>query len=193
MKKIGIFCSASDTIDRVYFDRAKELGHWMGRNGKTLVYGGADLGLMDCIAQAVKETGGHIVGVVPTKLEERGRVSTLPDRIVHTRNLSDRKDILTEESDILVALPGGIGTLDEVFHVMAASSIGYHSKQVIFYNIDGFYDELIDILQKLDGKHFARHPLSHYFQVANSLDELVPLLNASSDSEENPNLCKDEK
>lgn len=177
MEKIGIFCSASDNIDLLYFEKAKELGEWMGKQGKTLVYGGANLGLMDCVAQAVKENGGTVVGVVPSKLEENGRVSPLLDKIFKTNNLSDRKDILTEESDVLVALPGGIGTFDEVFHVMAASSIGYHNKKVIFYNIGGFYDELIAILNSLSEKHFARHPMSHYFDVANDLNELTNLLN----------------
>ena len=96
----------------------------MGETGKTLVYGGASLGLMECVAQAVKTNGGHIIGVVPAKLEENGKVSALPDRIINTRNLSDRKDMIVEESDVLVALPGGVGTLDEIFHVMAAASIG---------------------------------------------------------------------
>lgn len=177
MKKIGIFCSASDSIDKVYFEKARELGEWIGRQGKVLIYGGADLGLMDCIAKAVKTTGGTVVGVVPSKLEENGRVSHFLDKTFHTRNLSDRKDIMTEESDVLIALPGGIGTLDEVFHVMAASSIGYHSKKIIFYNIDGFYDDLLAILRSLHQKNFSRHPLEHYFDVANNFNELTYFLN----------------
>ena len=177
MEKIGIFCSASNTIDILYFEKAKELGKWMGNQGKTLVYGGANLGLMDCIALSVKENNGIVVGVVPSKLEENGKVSPIPDEIFKTKNLSDRKDILVEQSDVLVALPGGIGTFDEIFHVMAASSIGYHSKKVIFYNINGFYDDLLAILETLNKKHFSRHPMSHYYDVANNFNELTNLLN----------------
>ena len=121
MEKIGIFCSASGSIDPIYFDAAHQIGEWMGKNGKTLIYGGANLGLMECVAKAVKENGGHVIGVVPSKLEENGKVSTYPDEIIATHDLSDRKDIILQQSDVLVALPGGIGTLDEVFHVMAAS------------------------------------------------------------------------
>lgn len=177
MKKIGIFCSASDSIDKVYFDKAKELGEWMGKQGKILIYGGANLGLMDCVAQAVKANGGTIVGVVPSKLEEKGKVSPLLDQVFHTKTLSDRKDIIVQESEILVALPGGIGTLDEVFHVMAASSIGYHNKKVIFYNINGFYNNLLAIFRSIDEKHFSRHPSEYYFDTANTFDELTRLLN----------------
>ena len=85
MEKIGIFCSASGNIDKMYFDMAGRIGKWMGETGKTLVYGGASLGLMECVAQAVKTNGGHIIGVVPAKLEENGKVSALPDRIINTR------------------------------------------------------------------------------------------------------------
>ncbi len=176
MEKIGVFCSASDTIDEIYFLKANELGEWMGKQNKTLVYGGANLGLMECVAKAVKQNGGTVIGVVPAKLEENGKVSTVPDKIFHTNNLSDRKDIILRESDILVALPGGIGTLDEVFHVMAAASIGYHSKKVVFYNVDGFFNGLIHILESVYEKHFARHILSHYYDVANTFDELTNLL-----------------
>ena len=115
MEKIGIFCSASENIDKMYFESARRIGEWMWQTGKTLIYGGASLGLMECIARAVKENGGKVIGVVPAKLEENGKVSTLLDEEIHTRNLSDRKDIITEKSEVLVALPGGVGTLDKNF------------------------------------------------------------------------------
>ena len=79
MDRIGVFCSASEVIDSIYFDKAQEFGRWMGQNKKTLVYGGANLGLMECVAKAAKENGGFVMGVVPTKLEERGAVSDLLD------------------------------------------------------------------------------------------------------------------
>ena len=135
MDKIAIFCSASENIEPVFFEKARELGVWMGQNKKTLVYGGANIGLMECIAKAAKDNGSMIMGVIPTKLEERGRASDLVDVTFRTDNLSDRKDVMLNESDVVIALPGGVGTLDEVFHVMAAATLDYHRKKVIFYNI----------------------------------------------------------
>lgn len=176
MERIGVFCSASDKIDDIYVEKTRELGTWLGRHGKTLIYGGSDQGLMECLAKAVKENGGRVFGVVPTKLEENGHVSRLLDVTFHTCNLSDRKDTLVNESEVLVALPGGVGTLDEVFHVMAAASIGYHSKKVIFYNINGYYDALLSILDGLEAAHFARHPMRHYLRVASTFEELAALL-----------------
>ena len=112
------------------------------------------------------------MGVVPTKLEERGAVSDLLDVTFRTDNLSDRKDVILRESDVLVALPGGVGTLDEVFHVMASASIGYHAKKVIFYNVDGFWDGLLHFLQSLREQHFARRPWENFYAVAHTFEEL---------------------
>ena len=176
MEKIGIFCSAADSIETVFFEKAHELGIWLGKNKKTLVYGGANIGLMECVAQAAKAHGAFIMGVVPTKLEERGAVSDLLDVTFRVDNLSERKDTMLRESDILVALPGGVGTLDEVFHVMASASIGYHSKKVIFYNVNGFWDELFAFLNRLSEQHFARRPWENFYLVANNYEELIEQL-----------------
>lgn len=176
MDRIGVFCSASEVIDSIYFDKAQEFGRWMGQNKKTLVYGGANLGLMECVAKAAKENGGFVMGVVPTKLEERGAVSDLLDVTFRVDNLSERKDAMLRESDILVALPGGVGTLDEVFHVMASASIGYHAKKVILYNVNGFWNGLLAFMDELKGKGFARRPMEQFYGVANSFEELIDLL-----------------
>ena len=176
MDRIGVFCSASEVIDSIYFDKAQEFGRWMGQNKKTLVYGGANLGLMECVAKAAKENGGFVMGVVPTKLEERGAVSDLLDVTFRVDNLSERKDAMLRQSDVLVALPGGVGTLDEVFHIMAAASIGYHTKKVILYNINGFWDGLLDLLEGLKAQGFARLPMEMFYGVANSFEELIDLL-----------------
>lgn len=117
-----------------------------------------------------------IIGVIPTKLEERGRTSDLVDVTFRTDNLSDRKDVMLNESDVAVALPGGVGTLDEIFHVMAAATLDYHQKKVIFYNINGFWNGILDFLNGLEEKRFAHHPLDSYFAVANNLRELIELL-----------------
>lgn len=176
MNKIGIFCSASDDIAPVFMEKAQELGAWLGKNHKWLVYGGSNKGLMEAVACEAKANGGMLMGIVPTKLEERGAASDLLDVTFHTVNLSDRKDLMLQESEILVALPGGVGTLDEVFHVMASATIGYHDKKVIFYNVEGFWNGLLEFLKGLETQHFAHRPLRHFFQVADSLEELVSLI-----------------
>lgn len=132
MDKIAIFCSASDNIDPVYFDKARELGTWMGQNGKTLIYGGANIGLMECVARAAKENGSMVMGVVPTKLEERGRVSDLLVYLSYRQSEAIRKDVMLHGTDVVVALPGEWVLWTEIFHVMAAATLDYHHKKSYF-------------------------------------------------------------
>lgn len=176
MKSVAVFCAASENIAPGYFEAAAEVGAMLGRMGATLVYGGARFGLMEATARAAKQAGARIVGVVPDILVERGRVSMLLDEQVNCRNLSERKDIMLERSDILVALPGGVGTLDEIFHVLAAATIGYHTKRVVLYNVNGFWDSLVATLDEMLQAGFIRGEFEKYFEVANSIAELEGLL-----------------
>ena len=176
MKSVAVFCAASENIAPGYFEAAAEVGAMLGRIGAALVYGGARFGLMEATAKAAKLAGATVVGVVPMILEERGRVSSLIDEKVNCRNLSDRKDIMLQRSDILVALPGGIGTLDEIFHVMAAATIGYHSKKVVLYNVNGFWDSLVTLLKASKESGFLRGDIDRYMAVADSLEELERII-----------------
>lgn len=175
-KSIAVFCAASEDIAPHYAECAREVGALIVRQGCELVYGGASAGLMEVVASVVKENNGHVVGVVPEILEQRNRVSRLICEKKRTQNLSDRKDYMLGRSDIFIALPGGIGTLDEVFHVMAAATIGYHNKKVIFYNIDGFWNSIIAMLKEFEQKGFVRRQSQELFIVADSLVELKKIL-----------------
>ena len=173
---ICIFCSANSNIPTEYFERTSELGTWMGANGHTLVFGGCNLGLMECVAKAVHDAKGMTVGVVPTIVEKGGKVSDYVDVKILCNNLSDRKDLMIERSDVIIALPGGVGTLDEIFTVLAAASIGYHNKRVILYNIGGFWDSLIAMLNDLKARGVLRAGFEDTVKVAHSLDEIAALI-----------------
>ncbi len=170
--KICIFCSANSNIEPEYFEKTRELGEWMAKNGHTLVFGGCDMGLMECIAKAVYDGGGMTVGVVPSKIEENGHVSPHLSVEIPCDNLSDRKDLMLLKSDIVIALPGGIGTLDEIFTVAAAATIGYHRKKVILYNINGFWNSLVDLLDDLQQRGMIRGEWQQHIVVANSLEDI---------------------
>lgn len=174
--KIGVFCSANNNIEKLYFEKTEEFGQWMGDNGHTLVFGGCNVGLMDCIAKSVKSKGGSIIGVVPTMVEKNGKRSDILDVEINTENLSDRKDLLLIQSDVIVALPGGIGTLDEIFTVAASHTIGYHNKKVILYNINHFYDSLIALLEDMASKNMIRGSIDNCILYANTFEELIDLL-----------------
>lgn len=115
-----------------------------------LVYGGVNIGLMECIVKVVKDNGLMIMGVILIKLEECGWVSDLVDVIFCMDNLSDCKDVMLNELDVVIVLLGGVGILDEVFYVMVVVMLDYYCKKVIFYNINGFWNGIIDFLVGLE-------------------------------------------
>lgn len=169
---IAVFCSAASDLSPEYYEQTSLLGRWMGEQGYRLIYGGASLGLMECIAQAAKAAGATITGVVPDKLVERGIVSDLLDENIPVHSLGERKEVMLRESDLFIALPGGLGTLDEVFHVVGESSIGYHSKPVVLYDIGGCWNSLLALLDDLRRQGLLRHDLTGRLVVVENLDEL---------------------
>lgn len=182
---IGIFCSANNNISREYFERSAELAHWCAANGHGIVFGGCNAGLMGCVAEAFNDAtrgpgkraqGGQLIGVVPRIIEQGGRTSEHLTVHIPCDNLSDRKDLMLAHSDVLVALPGGIGTLDEVFTVAAAHTIGYHRKPVILYNIASFWNSLIALLDDLQQRGMIRGRWTDYISVVSSTQELALVL-----------------
>ncbi len=171
--KIGVFCSANSKIDPDFVTKTEELGQWIGENGHSLVFGGCNLGLMERVAKAVKAAGGMTIGVIPSIVEHRGGVSQYVDVEIPCDNLSDRKDLLLAQSDILVALPGGVGTLDEIFTVVASRTIGYHGKRMILYNMKGFYAPLLHVLDDLQAQGMIRGDWTDYIEVVEDLPALA--------------------
>lgn len=174
--KICIFCSANQKIDPDFFRMTEELGQWATREGHTIVYGGVNQGLMECVGKAAHEAGGRTIGVIPRIVEKSGRISDYVDIEMLCDNLSDRKQMMEDQSDVFVALPGGIGTIDELFTIAAAHTIGYHNKLVILYNMKGFWDSLIAMLDDLQQKGMVRGNWHDYIAVANNLEELARII-----------------
>ena len=170
--KICVFCSANEQIDPDFFSATEELGRWAAANGHVIVYGGVNQGLMECLGRAAHEAGGRTIGVVPTIVEKTGRTSQYVEIEIPCDNLTDRKQLMMDQADLFVALPGGIGTLDEVFTVAASATIGYHQKPVILYNLKGFWNPLIALLDDLGQCGMVRGEWRQYIRVATSIDEL---------------------
>ena len=174
--KICVFCSANKQIDPEFFTMTEELGKWAAENGHTIVYGGVNQGLMECIGKAAKEAGGHTIGVVPMIVEKTGRISDFVDVEIPCDNLHDRKQLMENQSDVFIALPGGLGTLDEIFTIVASATIGYHQKMVILYNMKGFWNNLIALLDDLQDQGMVRGDWQQYIKTADSIKEISRLL-----------------
>lgn len=170
--KIAVFCSANNNIVDKYTKEVEALGQWIGTAGHTLVYGGSNTGLMECVARAAHDAGATVIGVVPQILEKGGRISDYIDVEIPCDNLSDRKDLMLAQADTAVALPGGIGTLDELFSVAASRTIGYHTKKIILYNINGFWDSLVHLLDDLQERGMIRGHYTDGILPVSTLQEL---------------------
>ena len=175
--KVCIFCSANNSLDAEFFAMTEELGRWAAQQGHVIVYGGVSSGLMECVAKAAVLAGGRTVGVVPDIVEQGGRVSAWNSEVVRCSNLTERKQLMLDMSDVFIALPGGVGTLDEVFTVAASYTIGYHRKRVVLYNMKGFWDGAVAMLDDLAAKGVIRGRWRDYIAVADSLGEIASFLN----------------
>jgi uncharacterized protein (TIGR00730 family) len=174
--KIGVFCSANNNIDADFFEQTRELGKWCADNGHAVVFCGHDAGLMHAVSIAAKENGGRVIGVVPRKIEEMGRLTPFLDEHIPTQDLTDRKQIMMDISDAFIILPGGIGTLDELFTVCSNVTLGYHHKPIIVYNMKGFWSSLVALLDSLERQGMMRCPWREIIHFADSLEDIQRIL-----------------
>ncbi|SRR6056297_2866665 len=139
---ICVFCSSSDAIDPRYFELADETGRAIGDKGWTLVSGGGSVSMMGRLARAVRASGGHTIGVIPQALKDREVADLQADELVVTHDMRQRKGVMDERSDAFIALPGGIGTLEELMEVWTSRSLTMHDKPVVVVDPWGDYDLL---------------------------------------------------
>lgn len=173
---ISVFCSSSDKVIRRYGRVAEKLGEAVATSRWTLMYGGEDVGLMGVLARSAKGAGGRVVGVVTEFSKHRELVNfSICDEIIVVKNFAERKAVLIERCDIFVALPGGMGTLDESLEVIHLRQAGLLRKPFCFLNAYGFYNGLRDFFLRLHEQGFSAEP-EKLFQVLSSVDDLKPLL-----------------
>ncbi|MCI5850601.1 MAG: TIGR00730 family Rossman fold protein [Sutterellaceae bacterium] len=176
MTTAAIFCSSSEKVDPAFLEEARKIGQALGKAGIGLVFGGTNFGMMREVASGARDSGGTVTGYVPELFRGSGRIYPNLDRTVFCRDLSDRKAGMIGEADVLVALPGGIGTLDEAFSAMAGHVLGYHRKKIIFYNFRGFWTPLISFLMEVDRQGFVKQQGRESWLAADSPEGLVRLI-----------------
>ncbi|ROO50846.1 hypothetical protein EDC02_5705 [Micromonospora sp. Llam0] len=149
MAAIGVFCASSRTLEQRWLDLAAETGRELARRGHTLVSGGGCVGMMGALADGTRAGGGWTLGVIPQSLVDLEVADTRSDELVVTDGMASRKTLMIEKSDAFVTLPGGLGTLDELFEVWTTAVLGLHRKPVVLVDTDGFYQGLLDWLTAL--------------------------------------------
>ncbi len=176
IRTVCVYCASSERTPAIYLEAAAELGRSLALAGIAIVYGGSSLGSMGRLAAAALEHGGHVTGVLPRFMDdlEWGHRSLSELRLVD--DMHERKRIMLELSDAVVALPGGCGTLEELFEAITWKRLGLYRGPVVMVNVNGFYDGCVQVLGRCVEEHFmdARH--AEMWCVAASPAEVVPLL-----------------
>lgn len=155
-RSVAVFCAAADGARPVYRTLATELGEVLAARGIGLIYGGAKVGLMGAVADAALAGGGHVVGVIPHVLVDLEVAHEGVTELHVTSTMHTRKALMSERADAFVILPGGFGTFEELFEVLAWQTLNIHSKPVVLLNVDGFYDMLLAFLDHCDREGMLR-------------------------------------
>lgn len=173
MRSVCVFCGSSSRARDPYFEAARRAGAEIARRGLRLVYGGASVGLMGALADAALENGGTVVGVIPQSLADREIAHPRLTELHVVESMHDRKALMSELSDAFLALPGGLGTLDELFETLTWAQLGFHRKPVALLNVDGFYDDLLLFLDRAARDGFL-HP-AHREMIRSGVDPAAML------------------
>lgn len=178
--RLAVYCASSDAISPLYFEAARNLGHQLAKANIGLVFGGGSVGLMGAVADAVLEKGGEVYGVIPEKLQnlELGHTGCTELHVVDTMHV--RKQKMMDLADGFIALPGGYGTLEELFEVVTWAQLNYHFKPIALFNVGGFYDSLIRFLHHAVDEGFVREELRHLITVGQTPDEILDALSKST-------------
>ena len=177
--RVCVFCGAQNAVPQKHLDVGKDLGAFLADNGNRLVYGGGDCGIMGATANATLDNGGEVTGVFPRWLDkfEKEHQGLTEIHVVDT--MHERKQIMYENSDMFVILPGGCGTMDEFFEILTWAQLEVHAKPIIIFNHDGYWTPLVNLLDNIIEKGFAKPVTSDYYTVVETYDEMLEAIKAA--------------
>jgi uncharacterized protein (TIGR00730 family) len=180
INSICVYCASGPGTDPIYVETAKMFGRILAENGVRLVYGGGAVGLMGAIANAVLDYGGAVTGVIPDFLMNREHMMKRAQERIVTRDMHERKRIMFERADAFVALPGGVGTLEELVEQITWAQLGRHKKPILIANIARFWDPLCALLDQMRQVQFIRPGLSVDVLIADRVEDILPKLTAAA-------------
>jgi uncharacterized protein (TIGR00730 family) len=180
IRTICVYCGSGPGTNPRYIESAKALGKALAEAGIRLVFGGGSLGLMGALANSVLDHGGVVTGIIPDFLTMRENALTRVQEMVVTPDMHERKRLMFERSDAFVALPGGIGTLEELVEQLTWQQLGRHSKPVLLANIDGFWEPLLALLAHMRATQFIRPSLPVEILKAERVEDILPRLRAAA-------------
>lgn len=179
MKSLAVFCGSSNGHAPLYVRHARELGRALALRDITLVYGGGCIGLMGQLADAALLAGGKVVGVIPKSLLEREVAHLSLTELIVTETMHERKSIMADRAQSFIALPGGFGTLDELFEILTWAQLGIHTRPIALLNSGGFFDQLLGWINHVANSGFIRQHDTDRLLVGTEPEQLLELLLAS--------------
>ena len=185
MSKIGkicVYCGSGPGTDPAFVEAARAFGNILAKNGIGLVFGGGAVGIMGELAQAVLHHGGEVTGIIPDFLVAREHAMKDTQGLIVTRDMHERKRKMFEMADAFVALPGGVGTLEEIVEQMTWAQLGRHKKPILLANIQGFWQPLCALLDHMKALEFIRGDLNFDLLVADRVEDILPMLQKAADA-----------
>jgi uncharacterized protein (TIGR00730 family) len=182
IRKICVYCGSGPGTDPAFVEAATAFGAILAKNGIGLVYGGGAVGIMGAVAISVLDHGGEVIGIIPEFLMSRERALRGTHNLIVTKDLHERKRKMFEMADAFVALPGGVGTLEELVEQLTWVQLGRHKKPVMVANVKGFWQPLCALLDHMKKLEFIRGDLDFDLLVADKVDDILPMLQKAADA-----------
>ncbi|MFZ3360505.1 MAG: TIGR00730 family Rossman fold protein [Xanthobacteraceae bacterium] len=173
---ICVYCGSSPGTEPAFVEAAAKFGKILAENGIRLIYGGGSVGLMGALAEAVLERGGEVTGIIPEFLTKRERPRRLAQELIVTRDMHERKNTMFERADAFVALPGGLGTLEELVEQLTWVQLGRHKKPILIANIAGYWGPLLALVEHMRAIKFVPPAMRVDYLVAKHVEEILPML-----------------
>ena len=180
IKTVCVYCGSGPGTNPNFVKAAVALGKAFARNNVGLVYGGGSVGLMGAIATSVLDNGGTVTGIIPDFLTSREHALARVQEMIVTRDMHERKRLMFERSDAFIALPGGVGTLEELVEQLTWQQLGRHAKPILLANVDGFWEPLLALLDHMRSTAFIRPTLAVNVLQAERVEDILPKLRAAA-------------
>jgi hypothetical protein len=182
IRKICVYCGSGPGTDPAFVEAARAFGKILAKNGIGLIYGGGAIGIMGELSRAMLDNGGEATGIIPEFLVAREHAKDSANGLIVTRDMHERKRRMFEMADAFVALPGGVGTLEEIVEQMTWVQLGRHAKPILLANIQGFWEPLCALLDHMKRLDFIRGDLSFDLLVADKVNDILPMLQKAADA-----------
>ncbi|MBS7254710.1 LOG family protein [Flavobacterium branchiicola] len=173
MKSITVFCASSFGTDKIYEEQAVALGKTLAEQNITLIYGGANVGLMGAVADGTLNAGGKVIGVLPDFLRSKEIAHKGLTELILVESMHERKTKMNDLCDGVIALPGGFGTLEELFEMLTWAQLGLHKKPIAVLNVNGYYDALLELLKTMTEKGLLKEANQKMLLVSEDIDDLL--------------------